>query len=133
MTVTKSAWLGLHEYAHWKALTFVRHPGQCPAADLQKVSNSFMSLLSSATLQQLFSAYSVHQFNASLDGDSLSLDMAHTRPAATDPEETDPDPDETDPDELDPESPTRRVVLAEAPGARARQDSTVTTEERPRM
>jgi hypothetical protein len=136
LTETKSAWLGLHVYAHWNALTLVRHPGQCPAADRQNVSNSFISLSSSATLQQLFSAYSVHQFNASLDGASLSFDIAHTRPAAAL-----PDPDETDPDEAaaaaaaaDPDPESRSVVLAAAEeGARARQESTAMTEERPRM
>jgi hypothetical protein len=71
-----------------------------------------------------------------LDGASLSFDIAHTRPAAALPEtdETDPDEEAAAAAEPDPDPESRCVVLAAAEeGARARQESTAMTEERPRM
>ena len=71
-----------------------------------------------------------------MDGASLSFDIAHTRPAAALPEtdETDPDEEAAAAAEPDPDPESRCVVLAAAEeGARARQESTAMTEERPRM
>ena len=78
----------------------MRHPGQCPAADRQNVSNSFISDIFRHAAAAVV-CIPVHEFSASLEGASLSFDMAHMRPAAA------PVSDAAEPEDTEPElSPT---------------------------